>query len=263
MTACRRPSGMRALAAIGLFLLTACGSDVPPSEEAIRVDGSWVLMSGRAAGGDLALIADWPITIRLEGTTFGGTLACNGYSGRLTVGNGRATVSEVGSSAMSCGERIDALEAAYFGALRGMDSIGVDGDELVIRGPEIELRFARLEEARVEDLVDTEWVLESLFVGDIAQPPAGEPATLVLHADGTFTGSTGCRTFSGTWLQDGHRVVTPTMRMHEIDCRPATLQAQDSHVVSVVGDGFVPSIADGMLTLLDPGSIGLVYRPAE
>lgn len=254
---------MRALAAIGL-LLTACGSGMPsPSEEAVRIDGSWVLVSGRAPGGELALIADWPITLRFEGTTLGGTSACNGYGGRLTVRGDRTTINEIEGTAMSCGERIDALEAAYLGALRGMDRIGIDGDEVVIRGPEIELRFARLEEARVEDLVDTEWVLESLFVGDIAQPPAGEPATLVLHADGTFSGSTGCRTFSGTWLQDGHRVVTPTMQMHEIDCRPATLQAQDSHVVGVVGDGFVPSLTDGMLTLLDPGSIGLVYRPAK
>ena len=50
--------------------------------------------------------------------------------------------------------------------------------------------------------------------------------------------------------------------MGEIDC-PAGLQQQDSHVVSVIGDGFVPSIEGDLLTLMDPGGVGLVYRASE
>ncbi len=50
--------------------------------------------------------------------------------------------------------------------------------------------------------------------------------------------------------------------MDEVNCA-SELQEQDSHVVSVVGDGFVPSIEGDLLTLTDPGSIGLVYRAAD
>jgi hypothetical protein len=34
-------------------------------------------------------------------------------------------------------------------------------------------------------------------------------------------------------------------------------------VVSVIGDGFVPTLEGDRLTLTDPGSIGLVYRAAD
>ena len=38
---------------------------------------------------------------------------------------------------------------------------------------------------------------------------------------------------------------------------------QDEHVVSVIGDGFVPTIEANLLTLTDPGGVGLVYRAGE
>ena len=38
---------------------------------------------------------------------------------------------------------------------------------------------------------------------------------------------------------------------------------QDTHVVSVIGDGFVPTIDGDLLTLTDPGGVGLVYRAGE
>ena len=53
-----------------------------------------------------------------------------------------------------------------------------------------------------------------------------------------------------------------TFAMGDVAC-PAELANQDSHVVSVIGDGFVPSIDGEMLTLVDPGGVGLVYRAAE
>lgn len=48
------------------------------------------------------------------------------------------------------------------------------------------------------------------------------------------------------------------MGMNEVEC-PAALGQQDSHVVSVIGDGFVPTIEGDLLTLIDPGGVGLVY----
>lgn len=113
-----------------------------------------------------------------------------------------------------------------------------------------------------DDLVDTSWVLETLFVGDVASAALGEPATLELSSGGTFSGSTGCRTFTGTWIEEGEQILATTMSMGEGEC-PAELAEQDGHVVSVVGDGFVPTIEESLLTLTDPGSIGLVYRPDD
>ena len=106
------------------------------------------------------------------------------------------------------------------------------------------------------------WVLETLFVSDVATPALGEPATLELRSDGTFSGSTGCRSFSGDWLERGEQIVAPSFGMDGAEC-PADLSQQDGHVVSVIGDGFVPSVVGDLLTLTDPGGVGLVYRAEE
>ena len=132
----------------------------------------------------------------------------------------------------------------------------------MLSGRDVELRFARLAQPPTAELVDRVWVLETLFVGDIAAPAQGERATLELSSDGTFTGSTGCRSFSGQWVEAGNQIDAPIIGMDQLEC-PADLQEQDSHVVSVVGDGFVPTIDAELLTLTDPGSIGLVYRAED
>ena len=129
-------------------------------------------------------------------------------------------------------------------------------------GDGVELRFAALPPAPTADLLDTHWVLETVFVGDVAAPAVGEPASLEIRGDGTFTGSTGCRSFTGTWIEDGERIRDTAMRMDGSDC-PPELTPQDSSVVSVVGDGFVPSIEGDLLTVADPGGVGLVYRAGE
>jgi len=98
-----------------------------------------------------------------------------------------------------------------------------------------------------------------VFVGDVASAPLGEPATLELDGDGTFRGSTGCGAFTGHWIEQGDQIEAPSLAMDESEC-PADLRAQDDHVVSVIGDGFVPSIQGDLLTLTDPGGIGLAYR---
>ena len=155
-----------------------------------------------------------------------------------------------------------AAEAAYMAALSRVREIVRDGDDLVARGDGIELRFEALAPPPTAELVDTTWVLETVLVGDVAAAPMGEPATLELSEDGTFTGSTGCRTFSGEWMEQGDQIQAPSWGMDQTTC-PAELSDQDGHVVSVIGDGFIPTIDGDLLTLMDPGGIGLVYRAEE
>jgi heat shock protein HslJ len=165
-------------------------------------------------------------------------------------------------TAMGCEEPVMAAEAAYTAALTAVESIGGEGGELVLSGPNVELRFSALAPPPTAEVVDTVWVLETLFVGDVASSPLGEPATLELRADGTFSGSTGCRSFSGEWLEQSEQIVAPSWGMDGTEC-PADLTQQDGHVVSVIGDGFVPSVVGDLLTLTDPGGVGLVYRAEE
>jgi heat shock protein HslJ len=253
---------------IGVMVLAGCGSSAVsavPSASAAAGDpeGGWELASGIVDGVPLAVLADHPITAVVEGSSISGRSACNEYGGRVEAGAGGVTIGELFNTDMACGpDAVMGLEAAYLEALGRVSLIDVIDGQLAMRGDGVDLRFDRRPEPPVAQLVDTTWVLETMFVGDVASPPAGEPATLDLASDGTFSGSTGCRTFTGRWVEFGAEIRAPDYRMGETEC-PAELFEQDSHIVSVIGDGFVPSIEGDLLTLLDPGGVGLVYRAQE
>ena len=226
------------------------------------VIGDWVLTGGSIDGDDAPVLDDHRITMTITGSSIGGTAACNSYGGDITMGADGLHLENLAQTEMACEEPAMAAEAAYLAALARVREIVRDGEELVARGDGVELRFATVPPPPTADLVDTIWVLDTVLVGDVAASPMGEPATLELHPDGTFSGSTGCRAFSGQWTEHGDQIVAPSWGLDEETCA-AELTNQDDHVVSVIGDGFIPTIDGDLLTLMDPGGIGLVYRAEE
>lgn len=256
---------MHPIALLLCLVLSACGAAAvsPPGTTSDNPDGSWQLVSGGTDAGPVPIVDDHPITLTVEGSTIGGTAACNGYGGKIQPTGGGIRITDLAWTAMACmPDEVMAAEAAYTRALAAVTAIRADGEQLVLEGPGIELRFDALPEPPTAELVDTTWVLDTLLSGNVASAPMGEPATLELRSDGTFTGSTGCRPFDGEWVEAGEQLMATTFAMGDVAC-PAELAEQDSHLVSVIGDGFVPSVEDGMLTLLDSGGVGLVYRASE
>ena len=244
------------------LLSAACGSATAPTSPPPSVgpvEGSWVLTAGLLDGVAVPILQEHRITLMIEGTQIGGSAACNSYGGRVVAGPGGLTIENMSQTEMACEEPAMAAEAAYMSALGRVRQLVREGEELVGRGDGVELRFAALEPPPTAALVDTTWVLETLILGDVAAATLGEPATLELRSDGTFSGSTGCRTFSGEWLEAGDQVQAPSWGLDQAEC-PPDLTSQDDHVVSVVGDGFVPTVEGTFLTIMDPGGVGLVYR---
>ena len=200
----------------------------------------------------------------ITGSQISGSAACNGYGGEISMGADGLHLDEPGPDRRwpAWTRRQWPRRQPTWRPWRGSVRSCRDGDELVARGDGVELRFAGLPPPPTADLVGTTWVLETVLVGDVAASPVGEPATLELNEDGTFTGSTGCRTFSGDWIEQGDQIQAPSLAMDDTTC-PAELSDQDDHVVSVIGDGFIPTIDGDLLTLMDPGGIGLVYRAED
>lgn len=250
-----------------VLVLAACGSPAvsatPSASAGAGPTGAWQLVSATVDGGAFELLDDHPITAVLEASSIGGTSACNGYGGHIEIVPGGIEIVELGGTDMACGpDEVMALEAAYLAALRRVRAIELIDGQLALLGEGVDLRFDRLPEPPVGELVDTTWILETIFVEDMASPPDGDPATFELRSDGTFSGSTGCRSFQGRWIERGAQLLATEMRMNEVEC-PAALSDQDTHVVTVIGDGFVPSIEGDVLTLTDPGDVGLVYRAED
>jgi heat shock protein HslJ len=248
-----------------LLATTACGAAgvSPTSQPGGDPQGSWQLVALESPEGPVPLLDDHPVTLTLEGSSVGGRAACNEYGGRIEGSGEGVTIADLAWTAMACmPDDVMGIEAAYLNALTGVRSVRLDGDELVLEGADLELRFSRLPDPPTAELVDTEWTLETLMVGDVAAAAAGEPATLLLRSDGTFTGSTGCRTFDGEWVERGEQLFATTFAMGDEVCSEE-LAAQDQQVTTVIGDGFVPSVEGDLLTLLDPGAAGLVYRAPQ
>ncbi len=234
--------------------------DVPPG----TVDGgemvgtSWTLLAGAGPDGEIVLVDGFPITLVFDGDTLGGTAACNEYGGEYFIEGSTLGIDNFSMTAMGCQPEVRAAESAYLAALSDVDGIDLVVDELALSGPSTELIFRLNDPVPIDGIVGRLWLLESLSQGEETRVPLGDPATLVLAEDGTVTGSTGCRELSGDYIVSGNQIVFPNFAA-DGEC-PTSLWDQDGLVVTVLGDGFVPTLQGDRLTLTSRGSEVLVYR---
>lgn len=276
----------RLLTALAGLVLTACAGTAGPADTiddggaSASPEGSWALADAEPA---IEVPADARITLSVEpdGTDWqvGGTSACNSYGGSVVTDGDRWRGEGFGMTEMACEEARMAAEQAYLDALLAVEAWArPSADELVLTGPGVELRFADLAPVPTADLTDTTWLLDGLTAG--AGPQAtvtstvadAEEATLHLAADGTMTASTGCRTFSGEWIETGDEVLLTTFGQRDdspnvaadgtTTCPPAVV-AQEDHVLSVLGDGFRAEVEGSRLTLLSRDGLGLTYRTTD
>jgi heat shock protein HslJ len=241
-------------------VLGACDASSPDPSGAGSVDvtGAWQMSSGTIDGVVLAVVDDAPVTLTVKGTQISGRAACNHYGGEVVVEDGRPRFSLTSMTAMACADPVMAAEAAFTAALPRVVGAARDDDRLTLTGPGVELLFDRLAPVQLAQLVGTDWVLDSIVAGDVVSNVAGDPATLRLDADGTFKGSTGCRTFSGRWVEANGGIGNTELAMDQTEC-PPDLAGQDSHVVGVL-EGYRVAIDGQVLTLSGGGGNGLIYR---
>jgi heat shock protein HslJ len=227
----------------------------------IDATGDWQLTELLVGGAPVALVEDSPVTMTVSGARIGGTSACNGYGAELVVVDGQVRFGEWSSTMMLCEDAVMVVEGSFTQAMAQVRTAAREGDDLVLRGDGVELRFTPLAPPPTEAIVGTTWRLESLIEGETASSPAGDPATLVLHADGRYEGSTGCRSFTGRWIEAEGRYVATELAMDQTEC-PPDLQAQDSHVTGVVGE-FRATVEGDTLTITARGGSTLVYRAGD
>lgn len=246
-----------AVCSVFTFALAACGEGLPVRAE-VPVEGSWQLDSGSVRDEPVPLVTGYRITLTIEGESATGRAACNRYGGTIRIDRDSLSLGEIGATEMGCQPEVLSSEQAYISALRLVDTVTRDGAASVLSGTETVLRFSPLPPVAEAALLGTRWLLENLIDADTSAPVTGEQATLEFRADGTLSGSTGCRQFTGTYVVEGDEILATELAA-EGRC-PKDPADQDAHVVTALGDGFTMAIDGDQLTLMSMGNLGLVYR---
>jgi len=280
MTTTLRP--LPAILLLGLALLTAAcsgaggspsasprpstqpsASPAPPAGGMVDATGDWTLTSGTNAGAAIPIVPGSDITLTVAGTQVSGQSACNSYGGEVIVKDGVVQFGPLMSTEMACADPIMASEAAYVAALAGVRAASLEGDKLTLTGPGVELSYERVVPGPAAPLVGTTWVLDTIVTGDAASSVIGEPATLQLSSDGTINGSTGCRTFIGSYAAGpttmaGSEVATSGLATDRRACAP-DVAAQDELVLAVLGTRFAATVDGQRLAILGQNGQGLGF----
>jgi heat shock protein HslJ len=244
---------MRALSLV--LLLSGCS--LLTGGASVSLDGEWQLQAGTNQGQPVPIVAGSHITFKIDGTQVGGSAACNIYGGTIRVNGTSITINALSMTEMACQENLMASEAAYLAALPRVTTVARNGNSLVLSGPQVELRYARVAPVANADLVGTTWRLDSLISGETVSSTVGE-ATLQLSSDGRISASTGCRQVTGRYtISEGQAQVTLDP-YDTIGCAEP-LGDQDAQVLNVLSSGFGVSI-DGDRLTLTAGDKGLGYR---
>ncbi len=248
---------MRKLALITVLTLvaSAClGSDFADS-----VEGAWQMTTGTVDGQPIPAPESHPITITFQGDQVSGTASCNGYGGTFQIDGSSISIGELAMTEMACSpEETMEAEAMFSDAITRVDTVSIDG-ALTLSADGVEMVFEKLEPVPEEELTGTRWILDGLIRGDVVTSPvAGSEAFIELSSDGSATGDTGCRPFSGRYIIEGAEVLMPELAADGHECEP-DFADQDDLFFSVVGDGFRVEIDGNRLTMSSRGAEGLTF----
>lgn len=267
----RLPLLLVSLLALTALLASACGDDsstdvgapdtggTDNATDDSSLDGAWILVDSNVDGAPLALLDDYAVTMNIDGAELGGRAACNSYGGNVVLTDTEFQSTELFQTEMGCEEPAMSLEFAYLSSLGRVTSWTRAGDIAELTGDGVSLTFEIVPPPPTADLVDTAWELDTIITGDTASSTIAnaDTAHLSLAADGSLSGSTGCRSFTGAYVETGGTITITSLTM-EGECA-ADLVSQDNAVVSVI-EGEVTVTIDGPhLTLMAPGGEGLRY----
>ncbi len=244
-----------------LLMLALTGCSIFSGGATLSLDGEWQLREGTNQGQPIPIVAGSRITLKVDGTPIGGSAACNLYGGTIEVHGSSVVISALAMTELACQEDLMASEAAYLAALPCTTTVARNGDNLVLTGPELELRFALVAPVADANLIGTTWILESLISGEVSSSTLGERVTLELNGDGAMSASTGCREVTGRYTISEGQVQVTLDPYEAIGCA-AELGAQDAHILDVLSDGFGVSM-DGERLTVTAGDQGMVYRTED
>jgi len=235
-----------------------------PAESSPAPDSApgWRLVSARGPDGELDL-GRRELTLVLRPRRLSGFGGCNEFGARARIAGGRVRLrGPLTSTLMGCGDEINAVEEAYFDALRDVERQEVKDGRLLLTGPETELVFEPLSPVDPERLDGRTWTLESWTVDGATRTTRARPATLRFGRDGRVEARTRCRDLAGRYIVQGHQVVLTEARMSRRDHAGCSREAieQEGAVVGALGDRFRVDVEGDRLRIESRDGYVLVLR---
>jgi heat shock protein HslJ len=207
------------LGAVASLVLLGCGNDATdapgPTQAATAPDltgSSWVLTAYSAPDAEESTPAagsESTLTFFADGDAAGST-GCNRFAATWTQDGSALTMQPGPVTLMACADpEVDAQEQAVLAALPAVASFEQTGDALTLLDED---GAALLDyEAGLNDLAGTSWVATGINnqAGGVEGTAATADVTATFAEDGTLSGFTGCRDYSGRWAAgEGEIAVT-------------------------------------------------------
>jgi heat shock protein HslJ len=251
------------MAALGLLLVVGCGSRAA-SGGLSDLRGRNFLSTGVTENGQAKpLVAGTRIRLSFdeEGRRIGANAGCNHMGAEARVEDGRLVAGDMAMTAMGCDGGRGEQDAWLAQFLASTPTIRLSGAELVLANSTTEIRLLDRKAADPDrPLIGTRWVVESIVDRDTASSiPQGAVAQLLVIADGTFTGNTGCNHMGGAAV-----VAAPTIRFAgmfttKMACQEDRMRLEQA-VLDVLRDDVSYEIEADLLRLRHASGKGLDLR---
>ena len=216
-------------------VLVACGSDNPDAGGTPLVGTTWEIVPG-----SLGSTAAQP-TLRLEPGDAFGNAGCNTFRGPYTLkpaslGSGPTLeFGELATTQMACPPDQTAVEQLYLSRLARVRTY-----QLTPAGLQLDDATGRkllVYNAANSSLVG-DWKINAYLTADgnaFSSVVVGSSPTITFVNGGTFTGTTGCNTFKGSWKQGPLESLTITgVAATLVACTDAQLADQDKSILAAL-----------------------------
>lgn len=182
------------------------------------------------------LLPDSSIHFSFQNGTITGRDGCNQFSGSYTQDGEQLTIGpDLVSTMMACEETIMTQSGAFYEMLSKAKTFSHSDDTLILLNSD-GTEIAVLEKQSTQ-LSNTSWIVTGYNNGKqaITSPIDGTETTIHFNQDGSFSGDTGCNTFSGTYRVDGDQLTISDTTMTLKACLdPDGIMEQESQFLAAL-----------------------------
>jgi heat shock protein HslJ len=205
---------------------------------------------------------DGPLTVGFDGDRISTFAGCNHGSGTANLADGHI-VTQLASTMMACPPPLgdaDAWVSKFFGA---GPSWSLNGDTLTLKtaGTTVTMQDKKVVDPD-RSLAGTTWQVQSLVTSDAVSTSVAleqSKPTLIIAADGTATGSTGCNRFNGHARITGTIIEFGPLVTTKMACVGDVGEVEQA-VLRVLGGTVQSAIEADQLRLTRDDGYGLILR---